>query len=152
MVSWKGGVGDFLTMAPTPPFSITLYKRARIIEDNGGGHIGIPNEDEVLVPEEPRRRVRPRREYVQEEPPVIPIDDEIPMDWYNIELRRYQDDLGRNMNYQNESSVHLFNQLNLAPRDGSGYPYVRSWDERISQHQNQAGGNGVGGNEYEDED
>ena len=29
------GAKNFLTMVPTPPFSITLYRRARIIEDYG---------------------------------------------------------------------------------------------------------------------
>ena len=146
------GDGNFLMMVPTPPFSLTLYRRVRIIEDYGGGHIGIPNEDVVLVPEESGRRVRPHRENIQEKLLVIPVDDEIPMDWYNMELRRYQDDLRRSMNYHKESFVHLFNQMNLAPRDGPGYPYVRSWKERISQCQNQSRGSGGGEDEEEDGD
>lgn len=132
MLSWKGESETFLAMVPTPTFSITLHRRARIEEDYSGGHTCIPKEDEVLVLEESGRWVRPRREHIREEPSVIPVNDEIPMDWYIMELRRYQDDLRCNMNYPNESFIHFFNQLNFAPRDGPGYPYVRGWDERIS--------------------
>ena len=71
----------------------------------------------MLAPEEPGRQVRPRHEHACEDPPVILVDDELLMDWYNMELRRYQGDLGMSMNYHNGSFVHLFNQLNLAPRD-----------------------------------
>ena len=88
------GVGSMLTMLPTPPFSPILYRRARIMEDYGGCNFAIPNDDDVMTPEEPSRRVRPRQENVEEDPPVIPVDDEMPIDWYNVEVRRYQDDLG----------------------------------------------------------
>nr|KAJ0203696.1 hypothetical protein LSAT_V11C500234260 [Lactuca sativa] len=63
-----------------PGLEEELTPRARIIEDYGGGHIAIPNDDAVLAPEEPGRRVRPRHELVRENPPVIPVDDEPPMD------------------------------------------------------------------------
>ena len=102
------GVERVLTMIPTPPFSNKLFGWARIIEDYGGGHVGIPNVDEVLVPEEPRRKVRQQKDHVREDPPVIPVEEEQPMDWYNVDMRRYRDDLGRSMNYHNESFVYLF--------------------------------------------
>ena len=103
------------------------------------------------MPEEPGRRVRPRREHVREGPPVIPVDDKLPMDWYNMEMRRYQNDLGLSMNYHNKSFFYLFEQMNIFPRPGPRYPYVASWEERVNQRRNQAGGSGAGGNEEEDE-
>lgn len=51
------GVGNDLTMVPTPPCNVILYRRARIIEDYRGGHYAIPNEDEVVGPEQSGRRV-----------------------------------------------------------------------------------------------
>lgn len=78
------GVGNMIIMVPTPPFTVMLYRRARIVEDYGGGHFTIPSDDAVVTPEDPGRRVRPRQENVHEEPPVIPAEDEIPMDWYNM--------------------------------------------------------------------
>lgn len=106
-----------------------LYRRARIVEDFGGGTFAIPHEDEVVSPEEPGRRVRPRHEQAHDDPPVIPVDDEVPMDGYNMEVRRYQDDLGRSMNYNNMALSHLFTHLNIPSMDPPDYPYVRSSDE-----------------------
>lgn len=37
------GAGSMLTMLPTPPFSLMLYRKARIVEDYGGGNFAIPN-------------------------------------------------------------------------------------------------------------
>ena len=56
------------------------------------------------------------------------------------------------MNYHNSSLIHLFNHLNNQPMDGPGYPYVRSWDERINQRQSRAGGSVKGDDEEGDED
>ena len=96
--------------------------------------------------------MRQRREEVEEDPPVIPVDEDLSMDWYNIEARRYQDDLGRSMNYNNESFVYLFEQMNIAPRPGPGFLYVPSWEERLQARRNQASGSGIGGDEEEDDD
>lgn len=82
---FERGAGNFLTMMQTPPFNALLYKRARIAEDCGGGNFDIPDEDEAVVPEQPGRRVRPRQGHVQEDPHVIPDDDELPTDPYNVE-------------------------------------------------------------------
>jgi hypothetical protein len=124
-----------------------LYRRARIVEDFGGGTFAIPHEDEVVSPEEPGRRVRPRHEQAHDDPPVIPVDDEVPMDGYNMEVRRYQDDLGRSMNYNNMALSHLFTHLNIPSMDTPDYPYVRSWDERIEARRSGAGGCGDGEDE-----
>lgn len=48
---FENGAGNFLFMIHTRPFSIILYKRDRIVEDNGGGKFSIPDDDEVEVPE-----------------------------------------------------------------------------------------------------
>lgn len=74
------------------------------------------------------------------------------MDWYNMEMRRYPEDLGQSMNYHTKSFIYLFEQMNIAPSLGPGYPYVRSWKERANQKRNQAGSSGAGGNEEDDED
>ena len=65
-----------------------------------GGNSSIPEEYEV-APEGPGRRVRPRPTHIHEDPPVIPIEDELPMDPYNFELRAYQDDIGCGLNQTN---------------------------------------------------
>ena len=51
----NAGAWDMMTEVPTPPFSIMLYRRARIIEDFGGGTFVIPHDDPVIAPEEPGR-------------------------------------------------------------------------------------------------
>lgn len=92
------------------------------------------------------------REQVREDPPVIPVDEELPMDWYNIEARRYQDDRRKIMKYNNDSFVYLFEQMNIVPRPGPGFAYVPSWEERLQARRNQASGSGTGGNEEDDDD
>ena len=139
-----------LTMIPIPPFTTTLFRRDRIIEDYGGGHVSIPNDDEPLVPEEPGRRGRRRRERVPQDPPVIPVEEELPMDWYNVEMRRYQDDIGWGVNFVNESFTCLFEQMHSTPRPR--FPYISSWDESVQARGNQVSGSGAGGDEDEEED
>lgn len=119
-----------LTMISPPPFSITLFRRARIIEKFGEDIFGIPNEDEVIVPEESGRRVRQRRNQTREDPPVIPVEKGN-TEWDNVELRRYLDDIGRGINYNNESFVYLFEQMNITLRPEPRFPYVMSWEERV---------------------
>lgn len=50
--------GNALTMLPIPKFNPILYKRARMVEDYDGGNCLVPDDDEVVVPEQPGRRVR----------------------------------------------------------------------------------------------
>ena len=68
------------------------------MEDYRGGNFSIPDEDEVVAPEQPGWRDRPRQEHIHEDPSLIPIDEEFPMDWYNVGSRQSHDDLGRGMN------------------------------------------------------
>ena len=44
------GAARVLTMIPSPPFSTTLFRRERIIEDYGGGNFRIQDEDALLEP------------------------------------------------------------------------------------------------------
>ena len=94
------------------------------MEEYGGGNFSILNDDEVVAPEELGRRVRPRQENVQEDPPVISIDDEMLMNWCNVEVRRYQDDLGRSMNYNHWTLAYLFYHLNIPPMDEPYFPVL----------------------------
>lgn len=71
-------------MLQPPSFITLLYKRDRIVEDYGVGNFAIPDEDEVVVPEEPGRRVTPRQTHIHEDLPVIPMDERLPMDPYNV--------------------------------------------------------------------
>nr|KAJ0204711.1 hypothetical protein LSAT_V11C500278910 [Lactuca sativa] len=127
---------------------------ARIIEDYGGGHYAIPNDDPVVGPNAPGRRVRPRRERdVEDEPPVIPVENEdVPMDWYNVEMRRMQDQLARGLNFSNQSHIRLFDHFNIPHIDGGNYPFIPSWDERIAARRSGAGGSGAANDDEEDED
>nr|KAJ0186087.1 hypothetical protein LSAT_V11C900488620 [Lactuca sativa] len=118
-----------LTVISPPPFSTTLYRRARIVE-NFVDSYAIPHEDEVVVPERPGRRVRQRNERAREDPPVIPVEDENE-GWNQVEYRRYLDDIARGVNYNNESFNYLFQLMNIAPRPGPGYPYIMSLEERM---------------------
>ena len=138
-----------LIVISPPPFSITLFRRERIVE-NFGISFAIPLEDEVIVPEELRRRVRNRRERAREDPLVIPVENKNE-GWNNVEYRRYLDDIGQGVNYNNESFTYLFQQMNIAPRPGPRYPYIMSWEERMQRRNNQASGSGAGGEDMEEE-
>lgn len=106
---FEKGVANFLTLMPTRRFNIFLYKRDRIVQDNGGNNFSFPEDDEVEQLEM-GRRVRPCPDDVHEEPPVIPVEDEMPMDLYNWGMHRYQDN-GRGLNYQNTHTDLLFQHL-----------------------------------------
>lgn len=71
------GAWNFMTLVQTLPFSIMLYRRARIIEDFGNRTYAIPHDDVVVGPEEPGRWVRRHERGSQEEPPVIPVDEDV---------------------------------------------------------------------------
>ncbi|KAL7605090.1 hypothetical protein Lser_V15G17613 [Lactuca serriola] len=148
------GAWNFMTLIPTPPFNPILFRRARIIEDYGGGHYAIPNDDPIVGPEAPGRRVRSRRERdVEDEPPVIPVENEdVPMDWYNVEMRRMQDQMARGLNFCNQSHIRLFDHFNIPHIDGGNYPFIPSWDERIGVRRSGVGGSGAANDDEEDED
>lgn len=77
------------------------------MEDNEGGNFSIPDNDEVLVPEHPWRRVRPQPAEVCEELPVILVEDEMPMDPYNLAMRQFNDNLARGVNHlQHDFGFH----------------------------------------------
>lgn len=99
-----------LTVNNIKPFSLLLYKRKNIVVDNGFGNFSIPNENPR---DRPEWRVRQRPGDAEEEPTVIPTDDELPMDPYNVALRCYQDNLGRGVNYTNMHLDILTQHLNI---------------------------------------
>lgn len=47
------GAARVLTMLPTSPFSINLFRRAKILEDFGGCNSTIPENDAVVPPKQP---------------------------------------------------------------------------------------------------
>lgn len=49
--------------------------------DNELGNFSIPNDSPR---DQPRRRVRQTPDDHEEEPPIIPIEDGLPMDMYNV--------------------------------------------------------------------
>lgn len=49
------GAARVLTMLPTSPFNINLFRRAKILEDFGGGNSAIPKDDEVVPPKQPEK-------------------------------------------------------------------------------------------------
>ena len=84
---------------------------------------------------------------------MIPVDnDEVPMDWYNVEMRRLQDQMERGINFSNQSHIRLFDHFHIPHIDGGNYPYIPSWDERISARHSGAGGSGANNDDEEDED
>lgn len=66
-----------LTMERGKAFRPFLSKMANIVVDNRYGNYSIPNDDPK---EQSRKRVRKRSRDVEEEPPIIPNEDELPMD------------------------------------------------------------------------
>lgn len=107
---FERGVENFLTLMPTRHFNILLYKWVRIVQDNGRNNYSIPRDD-VVEQSGLGRRVRSRPNDVQEEPLVIPMEDEMRMDLYNRAMHRYQDNIGRGLNYQNLHTNILFQHL-----------------------------------------
>lgn len=100
------------------------------MDDNGRGHFYIPRDDEVLVSEQPGRRVRARPAAVHEEPPIIPIEDEMPMDPYNLSMRQFHDNLARGVNHTNMTLEFMMSQMNMQrPDSHPPYPYIPSWED-----------------------
>lgn len=142
-----------MTVMQTPSFNHLLYKRLSIVEDYGGGIFAIPDEVEAMAPEEPGRRVWPRRLHIHEDPPIVPMEDGLPMDPYNIELRAYQDDISRSLSLNHMTHEYIMSHMNI-PRNDSfpNYPYIRNRDERWRARQGGAGGSGTKGGDDEDEE
>lgn len=77
--------------------------------DNGLGKFSIPNDmpRNRLV-----RRVRQRSgEAEEDEPPVIPTEEELPMDPYNVAMRRFQDNLARSSSSTNMILDYMMQQM-----------------------------------------
>ncbi|CAI9303859.1 unnamed protein product [Lactuca saligna] len=107
-----------LTVEYQNHFSTLLYKRATIFVHGMGG-FSIPDDTpRGRVP----RRVRQRRDPEEDEPLVVPTDDELPMDPYTIALRKFYDNLERSANYTNMSLDHLMEQMHVTRP--THFPYV----------------------------
>lgn len=73
------------------------------------------------VQPELERRVRPRPDDILKDPEMIPEEKEvIPMDMYNRAMRRYQDNIGRGLNYQHMHTNLLFQNMQINRLEG--YP------------------------------
>lgn len=97
----------------------------------GGGKFLISKEDEEIALEGPRRRVCPQPTCMHEDPPMIPVEDKLPIDPYNLELRAYQDDIGRRLNHTNMNLEHMMSHMNIPCNESfPDYPYIRNWEER----------------------
>ncbi|CAI9273030.1 unnamed protein product [Lactuca saligna] len=84
-------------------FSPLLSKHANIVMDNGFGNYSITND---YPRNQPGRWVKQQTcDADDDEPPVIPTEDELPMNLYNVALRRYHDNLGGGVNY---IDLHLY--------------------------------------------
>lgn len=107
----------------------------------------------MVAPEEPGRRERARKGNVHEDPPVIPVEDELPMDPFSVELRVYLDEIGRGLNHNNMTLEYMMSHMNIPDNDSfSDYSLNRNWDERWSVRQSGAGGSGYGSGDDEDEE
>lgn len=95
--------------------------------------------------------MKPRPKAVHEEPPVIFVEDEMPMDLYNRAMRQYQDNIGKGLNYQNMHTDLLFRHMQISRPYGypTYYPYISNWNELWGSMQGGAVGSGARG---EDED
>lgn len=69
-----------LNVEPQKPFFVLLYKLANIVVDHGFGNFGIPDDTPCQqVPSRGRQRGRAAGE---DEPLVVPEEEEMPMDPY----------------------------------------------------------------------
>lgn len=106
----------------------------------------IPDDDEVLMTEQPVRRFRPPPMEVREEPPIIPVMDEMPMDSYNFAMRQFPYNLPHGVNHTNMTLAFLMHQMNIhRPDTHPTHPYVPSWEELWWERQGGPGGSGAGG-------
>lgn len=94
--------------------------------NNGYGNFSIPNNNPR---DQPGRRVWQRPGDHEEEPSIIPIEDELPMDPNNVALRRYQDNKARGINYTNIHLDIMMQHMNINRPSGDpvSYPYIPTW-------------------------
>lgn len=112
----------------------------------------IPNDDEVMAPKGPGRRFRARPVPVHEDPPVIPVEDELPMDPYNIAIRELQDDLASGVNHIHSTLEYIMSHMHIPHNDSlPSYLYIQSWEDRWRARQGGPGGSGTGGGDKDDE-
>lgn len=141
---FERGTRNHLSMMHPTSFSPLLYKRDRVVEDYGWGEFVIPDVDKVVAPKQLGRRVRPRQGHMHEDLLMISVEEELPMDPNNVELRAYQDDIGRSLNYNHMNLAHMVSHMNVTENNAfSDYPHIRSWEERWNARQSGVGGSGL---------
>lgn len=142
----------FFTVETQKPFSNLLYKRENIIVDHGMGGFSIPDD---TPRDRPGRRVRQRARGPEgDESPVVPTEDEIPMDPYSVVERRFDDNLAPSGNYANMTLDYVMQQLHFSRpyHFPESYPHVPSWEELWREQQGGVGGSGGGNGNRDDED
>ena len=99
---------SMLTVEPQKPFCTLLYKRARIVVDQRMVGFSIP--DDTPRHQVPSRE-RQRGNEAGDDEPVVPEEDEMPMDLYSVARRRYEDYISSATNYTNMSLDHLMSSI-----------------------------------------
>ncbi|CAI9301964.1 unnamed protein product [Lactuca saligna] len=102
---------------------LCMLKWAHIVEDNGLGNFSIPND-------------MPRNQPG------------------SAASRRFQDNLAWSSSYTNMNLDYKMQQMHFARPDHfpPSYPYAPSWEELWREKQVGAGGNGGGGDDYDNEE
>ncbi|CAI9298123.1 unnamed protein product [Lactuca saligna] len=134
---------SLLTVKPQKTFSTLLYKRAQIVVGHGMVGFSIPDDT-------PRHHVpirgRQRGNEAEAGEPVIPGEDEMPMDPYSMARRRYKDYMSSATNYTNMSLDHLMSSMCVSRPEHfpSAYPHVPTWGDIWREQLGGAGGSGGG--------
>lgn len=89
-----------------------------MVIDNGDNNYSIHPDDPMEAPT--LRRVRRWPDDMQEDLHVISEEDELPMDFYNVYLRWYQDNLSWDMNYMGMHMDLMMKHLSI--NQPTGYP------------------------------
>ena len=106
----------------------------------------------VIEPKEPGKSVKRRQDEAHDDPALILVDDEVPMDWYNVEMRQFQYDLARGVNFGTPYCIEMFNHFNVQHVDWGNYLHVFIWEEKINTRGSGARGNDDGDDDDEDKD
>lgn len=113
------------------------------MEDSGGGKFSITDDDEVEVSKHLGRRFRPINAH--EEPPVIPVEDEMLMDAYNLSMRQFQSNLASGVNHLNTILEFMKSQMNMKRPDSHPlYPYIPIWEDHWRGRQGRTEESGAG--------
>ena len=105
----------------------------------------------------PRHRVPSRgRQWGNEaeaDEPVVPEEDEMPMDLYSVARRRYEDYISSATNYTNMSLDHLMSSMCVSRPEHfpSAYPHIPTCDEIWREQLGGAGGSGGGAGDDEED-